>query len=149
MSYCDVIDTWAAGYCDVTLTDYSDAVSVYGRFHQNGVASQERFNMTVQRSGIYRSALLRFRGRIEIGHLHGLRWSDLFCHSGTARVGPAVARPIAVAPAGPTKAVRDGKTNHSSADRIAVNSYSKVRLLMIQRVCGVNTQHSSIPKPIQ
>ena len=28
MSYFDVIDTWALGYCDIILTDYSDAVSM-------------------------------------------------------------------------------------------------------------------------
>ena len=28
VSYCDIIDTWAARLCDVMLTDYSDAVSI-------------------------------------------------------------------------------------------------------------------------
>ena len=28
MSYCHMIDTWAANYCDVILTNYSDTVSM-------------------------------------------------------------------------------------------------------------------------
>ena len=39
--------------------------------------------------------------------------------SGTARVVPAVARPLAAAPAGTTSAVPDGSTTHDSADRIS------------------------------
>ena len=38
---------------------------------------------------------------------------------GTARVVPAVARPLAAAPAGTTSAVPDCSTNHDSADRIS------------------------------
>ena len=43
----------------------------YGRFHHNGVANQGRFSMAVHRRCIYRSVLLRFRGRIEIYHSYG------------------------------------------------------------------------------
>ena len=39
--------------------------------------------------------------------------------SGKARVVPAVARPLAAAPAGTTSAVPDGSTTHDSADRIS------------------------------
>ena len=39
--------------------------------------------------------------------------------SGTALVVPAVARPLAAAPAGTTSAVPDGSTTHDSADRIS------------------------------
>ena len=38
--------------------------------------------------------------------------------SGTARVVPAVARPLAAKPADTTSAVPDNSTNHDSADRI-------------------------------
>ena len=43
-----------------------------------------RFSMVAHRHdrrGIYRCVLLRFRGRIEIDHSYGLRWSGLCCHS--------------------------------------------------------------------
>ena len=43
-----------------------------------------RFSMAAHRHdrrGIYRCVLLRFRGRIEIDHSYGLRWSGLCCHS--------------------------------------------------------------------
>ena len=43
----------------------------YGRFHLKGVASQGRFSKAVHRRCIYCSVLLRFRGRIEIGHWYG------------------------------------------------------------------------------
>ena len=46
-----------------------------------------------------------------------LEW--LVLQSGTARVVPAVARPLAAAPAGTTSAVPDCSTNHDSADRIS------------------------------
>ena len=73
------------------------------------------------RRGIYRCALLRFRGRIEIDHSYGLRCRGLCCHSRHSTRGAGRKRP------------RDGRlhsccagsvsTNHSSADRIVVNSY--------------------------
>ena len=44
--------------------------------------------------------------------------------SGTALVVPAGAAASGRAMAGTTRAVPDGSTTHSSADRIVVNSYS-------------------------
>ena len=101
--YFDVIDTWAAGYCDVILTDHSNAVSLDAFIAMALPArdvSTRRFIVAV-----FRSVLLRFRGRIEIDHSYGLRCRGLCCLSGTALV-----RPVG--------------TNHSSADRIVVNSYN-------------------------
>ena len=49
----------------------------------------------------------------------GSALSWLVLQSGTARVVPAVARPLAAAPAGTTSAVPDCSTNHDSADRIS------------------------------
>ena len=72
------------------------------------------------RRGIYRCVLLRFRGRIEIDHSYGLRCRGLCCHSRHSTRGPAGAaarRPAHSCCAG------SGSTNHSSADRIVVNSY--------------------------
>ena len=74
-------------------------------------------------------------GQCYIIHYHrnwpqyGLRWSVLFCHSGTARVGPAVAWPLAAAPAGPTSTVPEwqNKPLEPSADRIVVNFYSTTK----------------------
>ena len=87
-----------------------------------------RFSMVAHRHdrrGIYRCVLLRFRGRIEIDHSYGLRWSGLCCHSrhstrGVGRCGrkrPRDGRPHSCC-------AGSGSTNHSSADRIVVNSYS-------------------------
>ena len=88
-----------------------------------------RFSMAAHHShdrrGIYRCVLLRFRGRIEIDHSYGLRWSGLCCHSrhstrGAGRRGrkrPRVGRPHSCC-------AGSGSTNHSSADRIVVNSYN-------------------------
>ena len=88
-----------------------------------------RFSMAAHRHdrrGIYRCALLRFRGRIEIDHSYGLRCRGLCCHSrhstrGAGRRG--------------RKRPRNGRlhsccagsvsTNHSSAVRIVVNSYNQ------------------------
>ena len=68
-----------------------------------------RFSMAAHRHdrcGIYRCVLLRFRGRIEIDHSYGLRWSGLCCHCrhstrGAGRRAAASGR----ATAGPTRAV--------------------------------------------
>ena len=54
---------------------------------------------------------------IGIDHDTVLEWVVL--PSGPARVVPAVARPLAAAPAGTTSAVPDGSTTHDSADRIS------------------------------
>ena len=81
----------------------------YGRFHHNGVASQGRFSMAVHRWCIYRSVLLRFRGRIETDHTYG-------------HTQMAVQRPV------PLVLCRSGSTNHSSADGIVVNSYNNCRV---------------------
>ena len=79
------------------------------------------------RRGIYRCALLRFRGRIEIDHSYGLRCRGLCCHSrhstrGAGRRGRKRPRDgwLHLCCAG------SGSTNHSSADRIVVNSYNHV-----------------------
>ena len=56
-----------------------------------------------------------------------LIWSALswlVLQSGTALVVPAGAAASGCATAGTTRAVRDCSTNHSSADRIVVNSYN-------------------------
>ena len=65
-----------------------------------------RFSMAAHRHdrrGIYRCVLLPFRGRIEIDHSYGLRWSGLCCHSrhsthGAARRGRATAGPTSAVP---------------------------------------------------
>ena len=109
----------AASYCDVTLIYYSDTVSIdaviitmalSARAIQHGAHRHDR-------RGIYRCVLLRFRGRIEIDHSYGLRWSGLCCHSRHSTRGAAARRPAHSCCAG------SGSTNHSSADRIVVNSY--------------------------
>ena len=89
-----------------------------------------RFSMAAHRHdrrGIYRCVLLRFRGRIEIDHSYGLRCRGLCCHSrhstrGAGRHGrkrPRDGRPHSCC-------AGSGSTNHSSADRIVVNSYSNL-----------------------
>ena len=73
------------------------------------------------RRGIYRCVLFRFRGRIEIDHSYGLRCRGLCCHSRHSTRGPAgtaARQPAHSCCAG------SGSTNHSSADRIVVNSYN-------------------------
>ena len=65
-----------------------------------------RFSMEAHRHDrcwIYSCILLHFRGRIEIEHSYGLRCSGLCCHSRHS-------------------------TNHSSEDRIVVNSYGLLAL---------------------
>ena len=90
-----------------------------------------RFSMAAHRHdrrGIYRCVLLRFRGRIEIDHSYGLRWSGLCCHCrhntrGAGRRGrkrPRDGRPHSCC-------AGSGSTNHSSADRIVVNSYNHLQ----------------------
>ena len=59
------------------------------------------------------------RGRIEIDHLYGLRWSGWCCNPEQHSLCRP-ARPTT----GTTRAVPDCSTNHSSADRIVVNSYN-------------------------
>ena len=87
-----------------------------------------RFSMAAHRHdrrGIYRCVLLRFRVRIEIDHSYGLRCRGLCCHCrhstrGAGRRGrkrPRDGRPHSCC-------AGSGSTNHSSADRIVVNSYS-------------------------
>ena len=84
-----------------------------------------RFSMAAHRHdrrGIYRCVLLRFRGRIEIDHSYGLRCRGLCCHCrhstrGAGRKRPRDGRPHSCC-------AGSGSTNHSSADRIVVNSYS-------------------------
>ena len=82
------------------------------------------------RRRIYRGVLLRFRGRIEIDHSYGLRCRGLCCHS---RHKPLQRKQLVGRPARPQAAARrpahsccagSGSTNHSSADRIVVNSYN-------------------------
>ena len=60
------------------------------------------------------------RGRIEIDHLYGLRCRGWYCNPEQHSLCRP-ARPQATA--GTTRAVPDCSTNHSSADRIMVNSY--------------------------
>ena len=87
-----------------------------------------RFSMAAHRHdrrGIYRCVLLRFCGRIEIDHSYGLRCRGLCCHSWHSTRGAGLRG---------LKRPRDGRlhlcctgsrsTNHSSADRIVVNSYN-------------------------
>ena len=65
----------------------------------------DAFSMAAHRHDrreIYRGVLLRFRGRIEIDHSYG---RPHLCCAGS------------------------GSTNHSSADRIVVNSYSKLTII--------------------
>ena len=50
---------------------------------------------------------------------YGLRCRGLCCHIGTTLVGPAGARSLAAAPAGPTSLCPCGSTNHDSADRMS------------------------------
>ena len=79
------------------------------------------------RRGIYRCALLSFCGRIEIDHSYGLRCRGLCCHSRPSTRGAG------------RKQTRNGRlhsccarsvsTNHSSADRIVVNSYIIAQVL--------------------
>ena len=57
------------------------------------------------------------RGRIEIDHLYGLRCRGWYCNPEQH----SLCRP---ATAGTTRAVPDCSTNHSSTDRIVVNSYN-------------------------
>ena len=118
----------AASYCDVTLIYYSDTVSMdafiitmalSARAIQHGAHRHDR-------RGIYRCVLLRFRGRIEIDHSYGLRCRGLCCHSRHSTRGPAGA--AARRPAHSCCA-RSGSTNHSSADRIVVNSHYQGNLL--------------------
>ena len=99
----------AASYCDVTLIYYSDTVSMdafiitmalSARAIQHGAHRHDR-------RGIYRCVLFRFRGRIEIDHSYGLRCRGLCCHSRHSTSGPAVARPLAAAPAGPLVLCRE------------------------------------------
>ena len=125
----------AASYCDVTLIYYSDTVSMdafiitmalSARAIQHGAHRHDR-------RGIYRCVLLLFRGRIEIDHSYGLRWSGLCCHSRHSTSGPAVARPQQAAARRPTHSccAGSGSTNHSSADRIVVNSYNNLLLCCV------------------
>ena len=83
------------------------------------------------RRGIYRCVLLRFRGRIEIDHSYGLRWGGLCCHTRhsthgagrRARKRPCVGRHHSCC-------AGSAGTNHSSADRIVVNSYIPSQVLV-------------------
>ena len=78
-----------------------------------------RFGMAAHRHdrrGIYRCVLLRLRGRIEIDHSYGLRWSGLCCNSRHST------RPRDDLPH--ECCAGSDSTNHSSADRIVVNSYN-------------------------
>ena len=122
LSNCDVINMRAASYCDVTLIYYSDTVSM-DAFIITMALSARAIQHGAHRHdcrGIYRCVLLLFRGRIEIDHSYGLHCRGLCCHSRHSTRGPAGAaarRPAHSYCAG------SGSTNHSSADRIVVNSY--------------------------
>ena len=70
------------------------------------------------------------RGRIEIDHLYGLRCRGWYCN-------PEQHSLCTRATAGTTRAVPDCSTNHSSADRIVVNSYNpRPRVLGDEVVVG-------------
>ena len=124
-----------------------------------------RFSMAAHRHdrrGIYRCVLLHFRGRIEIDHSYGLRWSGLCCHSrhstsGAGRRGhkrPRDGRPHSCC-------AGSGSTNHSSADRIVVNSYNDLHrpsdkplseLMMVRllkHICVTQPQWVNSLKPQQ
>ena len=60
------------------------------------------------------------RGRIEIDHLYGLRCRGWYYNPEQH----SLCRPARPQAAGTTRAVPDCSTNHSSADRIVVNSYN-------------------------
>ena len=104
-----------------------------------------RFSMAAHRHdrcGIYRCVLLRFRGRIEIDHSYGLRCRGLCCHSrhSTRGAGRRDGRPHSCC-------AGSGSTNHSSADRIVVNSYINALSLFIIKGCrilGAYLCHESI-----
>ena len=64
------------------------------------------------------------RGRIEIDHLYGLHWSGWYS-SGRAT-------------AGTTHAVPDCSNNHSSADRIVVNSYNHPLFCYMFTTCFIS-----------
>ena len=63
------------------------------------------------------------RGRIEIDHLYGLRCPGWYCNPEQH----SLCRPARPGSRGTTRAVPDCSTNHSSADRIVVNSYNKCK----------------------
>ena len=70
----------------------------------------------------WRQVVAIYRGRIELDHTCGLRCRGLYCHFGhstrrTGRKRPRDGRSHSCCAGG-------GSTNHSSADRIVVNSYS-------------------------
>ena len=87
-----------------------------------------RFSMAAHRHDrreIYRCVLLRFRGRIEIDHSYGLRCRGLCCHSrhstrGAGRRGRKRPRDGRLH----SCCAGSGSTNHTSADRIVLNSYN-------------------------
>ena len=112
-----------------------------------------RFSMAAHRHdrrGIYRCVLLRFRGRIEIDHSYGLRCRGLCCHSrhstrGAGRHGrkrPRDGRPHSCC-------AGSGSTNHSSADRIVVNSYNYLSTDTLRHASSPlslsRAQHCSVP----
>ena len=81
------------------------------------------------------------RGRIEIMRS---MLSCLILLSGTARVVPAGAVASGRVTPGTTRAVPDSSTNHSSTDRILVNSYSKRGRL----IGSAKFQHHAVKKTV-
>ena len=98
-----------------------------------------RFSMAAHRhdrGGIYRCVLLHFRGRIEIDHSYGLRWSGLCCHSrhstrGAGRRGHATA--------GPTRAVPGVAAQTTPVQ--TVSSSIPITLVQVMAWCHQATSH--------
>ena len=122
LSNYDVIDMRAASYCDVTLIYYSDTISMVAFIITMALPARAFLHSD---SSSWLSQDLSLCGRIEIDHSYGLRCRGLCCHSrhstrGAGRRGrkrPRNGRPYSCW-------AGSGSTNHSSADRIMVNSYN-------------------------
>ena len=127
LRFCDVIDIWAASYYDVTLTDYSDAVSMDAFIIKmdlpNGEVSAWRFIAMIVTGFI--AILLRFRGRIEIVR-SALEWFVLLLQHSTSW---AVARPQATYwPRGETFSVCVTlQTPHRGWIRVALKWFCYIR----------------------
>ena len=80
------------------------------------------------------------RGRIEIDHLYGLRCRGWYCNPKSTRCAGRRGH----ATAGTTRAVPDCSNNHSSADRIVVNSYNQ-HLIAHRRPTGAQWRATNGP----
>ena len=114
--------------CDVTNCP------VVMRRYANADGDEQRYKMSKTHV-----SLACDRGRIEIDHLYGLRCRGWYCNPEQH----SLCRPARPQAAGTTRAVPDCSTNHSSADRIVVNSYTRPHQRKNTHL--KHTQHYSSP----